>query len=116
MIKDKVKLRLRVHLISPVRPHSEDGTEEEKAKLLIMKEVDRAPLDVDEDIFQRATTRNCYKPPSRVNSSSSDVTFSEVSGPHSLKFNQKYSGPSTRDSGAGTGTTGSLQYKVHFLI
>ena len=107
MVKDKVKSRLRVHLISPIRPHSEDGTKEEKEKLL--KEVDRAPLDVDEDIFQRATTRNCYRPPSRVNSSSSDVTFSEVSGPHSLKFNQKYSGPSTRDSGAGTGTTGSSQ-------
>ena len=93
-VKDKVQQKLRFNMVSPLSPKSD----QESSNLL-----EEIPVDEDEDIFQRATTKNRYRPPSRAQSSSNDVTFSEVSGPYQpeVKLQEDVS---TGDSGAGTGT------------
>ena len=66
--------------------------------------VDLTSEDPDEDIFQRATAKNRFRPISpHLQNCSSDVTFSEVSGPWHPELKAKEE-LSTGDSGAGTGT------------
>ena len=104
-VKSEVKKRLRLRLVNPISPQSEEGTEDENEHLNPDSPYDdnRVSVDLDEGIFQRATAKNRYRP-SKAHRSS-DITYSEVDPPYCPENKPKAEDElSTGDSGAGTGT------------